>query len=104
MNFSWKTIVAVLLIAISTVLGFLAKTPILVTASIVGIVGGTTLAISEQALSGWKQIVYLIGTIGGTVLFSLSIYSNAVIGEIASAVLLIVFVIFGIAVGDTKKE
>lgn len=108
MKFSWKTIVSVLLIAVSTVLGFFAKTPILVTISIIGIVAGATLAIVEEvkntSLVGFKKYLYLIGTIGGTDLFSLSVYSNVVIGEIASAVLLIVFVIFGIAVDDTKKE
>jgi hypothetical protein len=108
MKFSWKTIVGVLLIAVSTVLGFLTKTPILVTTSIIGIVAGATLAISEQVkkttLSGWKLVVYLIGTIGGTVLLSLSGYSDVVIGEIAGAVLLIVSVIFGIAVDKAKKD
>ena len=108
MKFSWKTIVGVLLIAVSTVLGFLTKTPILVTTSIIGIIAGATLAIFEQVkkttLSGWKLVVYLIGTIGGTVLLSLSGYSDVVIGEIAGSVLLIVSVIFGIAVDKAKKD
>ena len=108
MKFSWKTIVGVVLIAGATVLGFLTSTPILVTTSIIGIVAGATLAISEQVkkttLNGWKLAVYLIGTIGGTVLLSLSGYSDAVIGEIAGAVLLIISVIFGIAVDKTPKE
>ena len=107
MKFSWKTLIGILLIAGSTVLGFFTDTPILTTTSIVGIVAGATLAIANEvnktSLTGWKKYLYLIGTIGGTVILSLCGYTDTVIGEIAGAVLLIVSIIFGIVV-NTKKE
>lgn len=107
MKFNWKTIVGLLLIAVGTVIGFITNTPILVTTSIVSIVAGATLAIAEEvkktSLVGWKKYVYLIGVIAGTVILSLAGYTDAVIGEIVGAIVLILSVIFGIAI-DLKKK
>lgn len=108
MKFSWKSILGLVLIIVSTVIGFITKTPIVVTTAIVGIVAGATLAIAEEVkkttLTGWQKWVYLFGTIGGTVLLALSGYSDAVIGQIVGAVVLILSVIFGIAVNAKKAE
>lgn len=108
MKFSWKTLVGLLLIIGGTVLGFFTNVPILTTTAIVSIVAGATLAIGNEvkktSLDGWRKYLYLIGTIGGTVVLTLSGYSDAVIGEIVGAVVLIVSIIFGIAVnGKTDK-
>lgn len=107
MKFSWKTLVGVILIAVSAVCGFLFKVPVVVTTSIVGIVVGATLAIVDQVkktnLVGWKLVVYLIGTIGGSVLLALGGYSDVVIAEIIGGIILILSVIFGIAVDKKAK-
>lgn len=106
-NFGWKSIVGIVLIAISTVLGIVTSTPILVTTSIVGIVAGAVLAITEQIkktdLKGWCLAVYLIGLIGGTSLLTLSGYTEGVICEVVGAIVLLASIIFGIAVDKTKK-
>ena len=108
MKFSWKSLVGLLLIVVSAVVGFITKTSIVVTTSIIGIVAGATLAVAEEVkkttLVGWQKYLYLIGTIGGTVILALGGYSDAVIGQIVGAVVLILSVIFGIAVNAKKAE
>lgn len=46
-NFGWKSIVGIVLIGASVVLGVFTSTPILGMTSIVGIVAGAVLAITE---------------------------------------------------------
>ena len=107
-NFSWKGIVGIVLIAISTVLGIVTSTPILVTTSVVGIVAGAVLAITEQIkktdLKGYKLGIYLVGLIGGTSLLTLSGYTEGVICEVVGAIVLLASIVFGIAVDKTKKD
>ena len=106
-NFGWKSIVGIVLIGASVVLGVFTSTPILVMTSIVGIVAGAVLAITEQIkktdLKGWHLAVYLIGLIGGTSLLTFSGYTEGVICEVVGAIVLLVSIIFGIAVDKTKK-
>ena len=107
-NFGWKSIIGIVLIAISTVLGIVTSTPIFITTSVVGIVAGAVLAITEQIkktdLKGYKLAIYLVGLIGGTSLLTLSGYTESVICEVVSAIVLIGSIIFGIAIDKNKKE
>ena len=107
MKFSWKNLVGILLIVVGTVIGLTVKVPVAVIGAIVSIVAGATISIAEQMkkteLTGWKKYLFLIATIGGTVLLTLGGYSDAVIIELIGAVVLIASIIFGIVV-DKKKE
>lgn len=101
-NFNLKSLIGVLLIVLGTVVGIISNVPMAVTLSIASITVGATLAIAEEVkkttLAGIKKYIYLIGTIGGTVILALGGYSDAVIGEIVGAVILIASIIFGIAI------
>lgn len=107
-NFNVKSLIGVLLIVLGTVVGIVSNVPVVVTLSIVSVTVGATLAIAEEvkktSLVGFKKYLYLIGTISGTVILALGGYSDAVIGEIVGAVILIASIIFGIAVDKTKKD
>ena len=106
-NFNLKSLIGVLLIILGTVVGIISNVSVVVTLSIASVTVGATLAIAEEvkktSLVGFKKYLYLIGTIGGTVILALGGYSDAVIGEIVGAVILIASIIFGIAVDKTKK-
>lgn len=108
MKFSLKSLIGLLLIVASTVVGLFTNTPIIVTTALVGIVAGATFAITEQmkktTLDGWKKDLYLFGVIGGTVILTLGGYSDAVIGELVGAIVLIVSIIFGKAIDSKKAE
>ena len=107
MKFSWRNLVGVLLIVLGTVVGIISDVSVVVTLSIASVTVGATLAIAEEVkkttLVGIKKYIYLIGTIGGTVLLTLGGYSDVVITEIVGAVILIASIIFGIAVDKTNK-
>ena len=107
MKFSWRNLVGVLLTVLGTVVGIISDVPVVVTLSIASVTVGATLAITEEVkkttLVGIKKYIYLIGTIGGTVLLALGGYSDVVITEIVGAVILIASIIFGIAVDKTNK-
>ena len=107
-KFSFKSFLGVLLIVVGTVIGLVSNVPVVVTLGIVSVTVGATLAIAEEvkktSLTGIKKYAYLIGTIGGTVILALGGYSDAVIGEIVGAVILIVSIIFGVAVDKKKVE
>lgn len=108
MKFSWKNLVGILLIVVGTVIGLTVKVPVAVIGAIISIVAGATISIAEQmkktSLVGWKKYLFLIATIGGTVLLTLGGYTDVVITEIVGAVILIASIIFGIAVDKTPKE
>lgn len=108
MNFSWKNLVGIILIVVGTVVGLTVKVPIVVIGAIVSVVAGATISIAEQmkktSLVGWKKYVFLIATIGGTVLLTLGGYSDTVIIQIVGAVVLIASIIFGVVVDKTTKK
>ena len=108
MNFSRKNLVGIILIVVGTVIGLTVKVPIAVIGAIVTVVAGATISIAEQmkktSLVGWKKYVFLIATIGGTVLLTLGGYSDTVIIQIVGAVVLIASIIFGVVVDKTTKK
>ena len=108
MKFSWKSLVGLVLIVGGAVMGIITKTPIVVTTAIISVVCGATLAIAEEVkkttLKGWQLYTYLATTIGGTIVLSLSGYSESTIGEIVGAVILIASVIFGVVTNKITSD
>lgn len=106
-NLSWKGIVGLVLVAVSTVIGVMLNIPIATIGAIVGAIVGCVVtiedAMSKVSINGWQKWVFLGTLIVGVVIFAIGGYSASTIMEIIGAIVLIASVIFGIAL-DTKKK
>lgn len=106
-NLSWKGIVGLVLVAVSTVIGIMFNVPIATISAIVGAVVGCVVtiedAMSKVSISGWQKWVFLVTLIAGVVVFAIGGYSASTIMEIIGAIVLIASVIFGIVVESKKK-
>ena len=107
-NFNWKTILAVVLMVVGIAVGLTSDVGIVTIGAIISITIGAVLGISEAmkktSITGWKKYVFLFALIGSTTLFALGSYTEQTVLSIASAIVLILSVIFGVAIDSKKAE
>jgi hypothetical protein len=107
-NFNWKTILATVLLAVGIIVGMISDVGIVCIGAIISITVGAVIGINESmkktTMSGWKKYVFLGCIIASTALFALSSYSEQTILSIASALVLVLSVLFGIAIDKTDDK
>ena len=107
-NFNWKTIFAVVLMVAGITVGLTSDVGIVTIGAIISITIGAVLGIGEAmkktTINGWKKYVFLSTIIGSSTLFAIGSYSEQTVLSIASAIVLILSVIFGVAVDKIASD